>query len=473
MLAHSIKDSKEAPVLLFLYYFLLLFVYCFKCTSKNKCYNILCFIFRKGSILSSRDHGLDNGIRSSNEKKEKREKCNVVNDFDIDDIKMVQCNGARRNLNSKLDNTSHNLRTRVSKNESGHSLRSKGKADVEREKRGEKSDKSSERFTITKRAKGTLWIEEEDSEDDSEKEHVDFNGRPLGDPLCNPEIKKRLDSRDCSSENISMNGDVDSRSSCRRREIANKSALKESFLDSNMKTRINGYEKRDRRFNELHGAENKTKEIKIKQEIIDTHDNGEYYNEDSNSLKSLGRRSTKPIRGHKRLSVEERLIEDNRDYYKVEVLGSKLRSSAIPPSCNLFISSSREHNDRSPKKEDKLSSDKTIGMRFKRVRKSELSLLSDEAETFMFGENRRDDSSSESDGEQSSVLPRDTESDGDADSQTLESSPTKREVNEDEHSQDSTASTRCGRKRRRTHTEVLLKDNSDYYKFEIPGSRLR
>lgn len=433
--------------------------------------SLTCFFnFRKGSILSSRDHSLDNGIRSSNEKAEKREKFDV-NDFDINDVTMVQCNGARKNLNSQLD-TPHNLRTRVIKNESGHSLRSKGKAQEEQEK----SERSSERFTIRKRAKGTLWIEEDSDDDrDSEKELVDFNGRPLCDPLCNPEIKKRLDSRDCSSENITVNGDLDSRV-CRRREI-NKNALRESFLDTNLKTKINGFERRDRKSKEsLHGAENK-KEIKIKQEVIDTHDNDEalatYDNEDSNSLKSLGRRGAKPVRGHKRLSVEERLIEDNRDYYKVEVLGSKLRSSAIPPGCNHIISS-REHNDRFSKKDDKYEDDKTtIGMRFKRVRKSELTLLSDEAETFMFGEPRRDDSSSESDGEQSSVLPRDTESDRDGDSQTLESSPAKQEANEDDSSQDSSSAARAARKRRRTHTEVLLKDNSDYYKFETPGSRLR
>lgn len=47
-----------------------------------------------------------------------------LGDFEVEDIKMVQCNGARRNLNLRLSSP-HNLRTRA-KHESGHLLRSKG-----------------------------------------------------------------------------------------------------------------------------------------------------------------------------------------------------------------------------------------------------------------------------------------------------------------------------------------------------------
>lgn len=48
------------------------------------------------------------------------------------------------------------------------------------------------------------------------------------------------------------------------------------------------------------------------------------------SRRSIDRKS--PRRGRvvrKRLSAEEKLIEDNRAYYKVEVLNSKLRSTGI------------------------------------------------------------------------------------------------------------------------------------------------
>ena len=74
-----------------------------------------------------------------------------LGDFGIEDVKMVQCNGARRNLNLKLSSP-HNLRTRA-KHESGHLLRSKGSPWHEVDKTEKFYDKY-EGFTIKKRAKG-------------------------------------------------------------------------------------------------------------------------------------------------------------------------------------------------------------------------------------------------------------------------------------------------------------------------------
>ena len=484
-----------------------------------KCIIILLLIFyskeEECNLYSSRDHSLDNGTLSADEKSEKKSNLSNCN---TDDVKMMQCNGTRKNL--KLDST-HNLRTRA-KHESGHLLRSKGRPSNEEEK----NEKSLDKYTIKKRAKGTIWIEENDSEDEksvqNEKEQCDEN--PLFDKLCNSETKKSINNGENSLEKVSMNGEIDHNSAdCKRKESspnkmkikdntlkeslleANPKAKKESFFEANLKTKVNGYERKD----------DKCKTSEILQNIDKNEENGEVNpeeanedtvncnnfetvkdceklplqdNEDTNSLKSLGkedlvkykpaRRGGRTSRGRHRLSVEERLIEDNRDYYKVEVLGNKLRSSAIP-SGNAIVSPSKEQTDKS-KKDDKPSSEKPVVVRFKRVRKSELSLLSDEAESFMFGDPRRDDDSdAHSDGEQSSVLPKDTESDREdnINSFVLTSSPPtnpapKQEVRSEDESQDSSSPGRA-RKRRRTQTEALIRDNTDYYKFETPGSRLR
>lgn len=69
------------------------------------------------------------------------------------------------------------------------------------------------------------------------------------------------------------------------------------------------------------------------------------------------------------------------------------------------------------------------------MRRTELSTLNDEAENFMFGE-KKDDMSAD-------------------------------------NSSESNQSEEVGRKKRRTHAELFINDNADYYKFELPGSRLR
>ena len=428
---------------------------------------------------------MDNGILPSDEKLDKREKSHIA-DYNIDEMKMLQCNGARRNLNSSLDST-HNLRTRA-KHESGHLLRSKGKTDEE-----DKGEKVLEKFVVKKRAKGILWIEEEDGSEDSDKdlenvEHVDYDGKPL----CNVNSSIRLCEK--NGDNISLNGvavDELNSAECKRKD--NASALKETLLEANAKTKLNGYDKREikRRFSEI--SHNGEETIFIKREInhVDNdEDNGNVNfddNDDTNSLYSIAsnsrsrqasRRGGRTYqRAKPRLSTEERLIEDNREYYKVEVLGNKLRSSGVPSAKE----QQQQHPQvlKSPKKEDsKPSSEKPVTLRFKRVRKSELSRLSDEAESFMFP--RRCDESSDDD----SIVPKDTESDcrdpnAESSMHLLSSSllspvagvATKQE-NADEDSQDSISAGRA-RKKRRTQTEALLKDNTDYYKFENPGSRLR
>ncbi|KAK9501989.1 hypothetical protein O3M35_012605 [Rhynocoris fuscipes] len=109
------------------------------------------------------------------------------------------------------------------------------------------------------------------------------------------------------------------------------------------------------------------------------------------------RRTSRVVR--KRLSVEEKLIEDNKSYYKVEVLSSKLRSTEY------FISQNKveaQTNNRingtvsgtTVVQPDSKSQSKTpvkapVVVRFKKVRKTELAVLSDEAESFMFGEPKK------------------------------------------------------------------------------------
>lgn len=454
-----------------------------------------------------------------------------------DEVKMVQCNGARRNLNLKLSSP-HNLRARA-KHESGHLLRSKGSPWHE-----DKSDKfydKLEGFTIKKRAKGTIWIEEEDPDDKyaediiKEPKQEDYKIKPFSKDVdgvyhannkddnisnkhSNPEppnlqqtlvhnnaaqngvISSRCISEDpdylkCKDERngdenagplkctINENGIVDNSyitfvcrkqckyESCCRENCAlqtEKVMAAEARKFSNDAPRIDAT-------GVTCNVSNGQKELNASTQAENTRHEKPRHHPRAN------RRGGRNIRGRHRLSVEERLIEDNRAYYKVEVLGNKLRSSAVPGGGGggLQHSPSKDGDDEE-KKDDAPSSEKPVVVRFKRVRKSELSLLSDEAESFMFGEAKRDDSSETSDGEQSSVLPRDTESsEGNetgnssllSSSPLISSPPVKQEIVE-EDSQDSVHLGRV-RRRRRTQAEAFIKDNADYYKFETPGSRLR
>ena len=101
--------------------------------------------------------------------------------------------------------------------------------------------------------------------------------------------------------------------------------------------------------------------------------------------------------------MEEVLIEKNKSYIRVEVLNSKLRSTEYfinqkqlesrvnngmtIGNCSDEIDTSRK--DHQPLLEDIEQKKEPVVVRFKKVRKSQLSVLSDEAESFMFGDSAR------------------------------------------------------------------------------------
>lgn len=181
----------------------------------------------------------------------------------------------------------------------------------------------------------------------------------------------------------------------------------------------------------------------------------------------------------KRLSAEEKLIEDNKAYYKVEVLNSKLRSTGYYLSQReLELSRINGSVDNSPcpgnsgddaKNEMKPNEKEPVVVRFKKVRKSELTILSDEAESFMFGEPVRKERETP---EETSV----EESKKTSEECEKKIIKIKKEEIVDENSLGScSVESNCSvnRKRRRTHAEMFIHDNLDYYKFEISNSRLR
>lgn len=127
--------------------------------------------------------------------------------------------------------------------------------------------------------------------------------------------------------------------------------------------------------------------------------------EDEKEVRELKERVLKPPRNHsrnrsirrKRLSAEEKLIEDNRGYYKVEVLNSKLRSTGY------YVNHQSNQEDtlngvgapNGPGRSGSQGEKEPVVVRFKKVRRSELSVLSDEAENFMFGEQPKSETNSE------------------------------------------------------------------------------
>ncbi|XP_032689021.1 uncharacterized protein LOC116852604 isoform X2 [Odontomachus brunneus] len=472
------------------------------------------------NLFPNEDNNLHNVVLPE-EKVTKNTK--TLSNFSVDEIKMVQCNGARRNLNLKLSSP-HNLRART-KHESGHLLRSKGSPWHEVEKNDKFYDKF-EGCIIKKRTKGTIWIAEEDTEDKytedilKESKQEDYKIKPFSKDLDEVYHNKEdnINSKHSNSDPPNLQQTVVHTQNC----IINSHRISEdaNYLKSKDHDKRNG----DENSGPFECAINK-KDVVGNNFIVNISKlcNDETIHRDSCALQTMdarkfsddaafidtsdivcnghsrkvdhtktlqgehtryakskhhprtGRRGGRNIRGRHRLSVEERLIEDNRAYYKVEVLGNKLRSSAIPSGNSQHAIA--KDGDNEMKKEEAPSSEKPVVVRFKRVRKSELSLLSDEAESFMFGEPKRDDSSDISYGDQSSVLPRDTESEANetraspSSPSLISSSPVKQEVTE-EDSQDSVHLGRA-RKRRRTQAEAFIKDNTDYYKFETLGSRLR
>ncbi|KAJ8936998.1 hypothetical protein NQ314_012080 [Rhamnusium bicolor] len=177
----------------------------------------------------------------------------------------------------------------------------------------------------------------------------------------------------------------------------------------------------------------------------------------------------------KRISADERLVVDNKTYYKVEVLSSKLRSSTHHAKEQ---DNSRRHRSHSPKREEE-EKDKGLIVKFKKLRNSELVQLNNEATNFLFP--KKDDESSDEDEDIDTDGANTTVSSIGKDESTLllssdtedsVKSPKKFKV-EDDASMDSTCSETKGKKRRRTHAEAFIMDNQKYYKFEMPGSRLR
>ncbi|XP_008548725.1 uncharacterized protein PF3D7_1120600 isoform X1 [Microplitis demolitor] len=494
-------------------------------------------------------------------------------DYGVDELKMVQCNGARRKLNLNLSSP-HNLRARA-KHESGHLLRSKGSPWHEVDKSEKLFDKL-ERYTIKKRSKGTIWIEEDEAPDKCDDNDGDDDNKepllkdnkstttttttmvieksPLSElndvrvknkdsreqtPRKSQELSSRFDDRRdrskksilCPDRSISENNAKDNnnlnddlsgkKKECPVKIVTNNDNKKLPVKDfrcngSVVKSVIPSAQKTDNSVEtfETVGSDgnNKNKSTVDSKVNDDANDksvkstkifkseenndkeesNKTKCNRVNNNIKKIAGRSS---RARRRQSVEERLIKDNRAFYKVEVIGNKLRSNTAHLNSNNHSVPVIKEVEKEVEKDEGPSSEKPVVVRFKRVRKSELSLLSDEAESFMFGDSRRDEWSNSTDwnnesgsNSSSSVVAKDTEtSDGDnkpssssipssspvPDVQQLpDPSPVKEEPAVDDDSQDSSNVGRA-KKRRRTQAEALIEDNSEYYKFETPGSRLR
>ncbi|XP_044580242.1 myb-like protein X isoform X2 [Cotesia glomerata] len=517
------------------------------------------------NLYTNGNDNLHNVIR--NEGVNQTDKSDLA-DYGVDGLKMVQCNGARRKLNLNLSSP-HNLRARA-KHESGHLLRSKGSPWHEVDKSEKLFDKL-ERYTIKKRSKGTIWIEEDDPPDKCDDDSED----PLKDeklttaatvveksPLSelNDVRVKNKDSRDqsskknqqlsssrgderrnkkgilCPDRSISENNSKDSNNSnddllnqkkeCPVRIItnndsnkkspgkdfrANGSSVKPIVLaqkpDSLVQTLDIRCSADNNKTNQSTTVDNNVNidanDKSVKSTKICPSEDNDDSKEETNKTKcnrvnnSARRIAVRSSRGRRRQSVEERLIKDNRAFYKVEVIGNKLRSNTVHLNSNIndqsppVVKEVQKEKEKEIKKDEGPSSEKPVVVRFKRVRKSELSLLSDEAESFMFGDSKRDSSDwnndSRGNSSSSSVLPKDTESsEGDnkpSSSSIISSSPVttvelpvnspvKEEPPADDDSQDSSNVGRA-KKKRRTQTEALIKDNSEYYKFETPVCRLR
>ncbi|RZC40337.1 uncharacterized protein BDFB_002486 [Asbolus verrucosus] len=162
-----------------------------------------------------------------------------------------------------------------------------------------------------------------------------------------------------------------------------------------------------------------------------------------------------------RISADERLVVDNKSYYKVEVLSSKLRSGVTP--FHPIVK-----RPETPVNETK-NDDKGLIVKFKKLRNSELIQLNNEAENFLFP--KKDESSEEEDEDDDDD--KDKGSRNDSSSINSDVDVIKKIKVEDEESMHSTSSESKGKKRRRTHAEAFIMDNQKYYKFETPGSRLR
>ncbi|KAL1494827.1 hypothetical protein ABEB36_010355 [Hypothenemus hampei] len=181
-----------------------------------------------------------------------------------------------------------------------------------------------------------------------------------------------------------------------------------------------------------------------------------------------GRPKRACIRRQKPISTDERLGNDSKPFYKVEVLSNKLRSSdkeRSPPKSK----ESKANND----------SEKELIVKFKKLRNSELVQLNNEATNFLFPK-RCDQTEDDDENEQKCIKEERGSSENNTEAHSMDQTdselkpPDKFKV-EDEASMDSTASSegKKKKKKRRTQVEAFILDNQKYYKFETPSSRLR
>lgn len=216
----------------------------------------------------------------------------------------------------------------------------------------------------------------------------------------------------------------------------------------------------------------------------------------TNSVHSVGRK--------KKLSPEEKLLQDNKEYFKMEVLNTKLRSTGSLLSVNINkdsevnasnaksiekinkiiikkikIRRKRKRSKRTKARNKKsnesnfttviIENKKNVNVKINGVirkkRQSELMKLCNEAESFMFGESSR----------QGCIATNATESESEEFSRKKKNSLPSIKANIiEEISTDSNCENEGKRrKKRRSHAEAFIHDNLDYYKFETPGSRLR
>lgn len=206
----------------------------------------------------------------------------------------------------------------------------------------------------------------------------------------------------------------------------------------------------------------------------------------------------------KKLSPEEKLLQDNKEYFKMEVLNVKLRSSGSLLNTNQYKETDQdepiekpiekiiikkvktrgrrrrsrwtkanagrkvaESVNAGPVPEEKEKSEVKINGIIRKKRLTELTQLCDEAESFMFGESTRQDN-------ESSKQPTIEDSFCEDSSKKKDSSIVQKEGDEENSGSSISEMAEIKRRRkRRSHAEAFIHDNIDYYKFETPGSRLR